>query len=362
MITVSDRLRAIIDSGTYVLHTNVSSWLDGVLLSDDVPVVGMSLEEDATMRVPERLVFTVPATADGVDWSPVYDDHPLAANGQRLRVQVGIGVEGSSVEWFQLGWLLLRDANANGDTVTVSAVGLLDLLREAELVSPYQPAGTLVDTLRGLVEPALTVLVDGALVDRSVPAGINYDEDRLDAVYQLGDAWPADLTVSADGHLTAAPITTPTAAVKSLTHGVNGTVIRVLGSSTREGAANAVVARGTATDGGQVMGVAYDLTAGPKRYGGPFNPLPVPFRFDSGLLTTVEQAQAAAEAILLRKQRETSMAFEIEMVPDPTLQLRDPLAITTDTYDDLLCTIEWQAKPLSASGGTQRLRVRAVIT
>jgi len=360
MIEISEEVASVL-TRSHRRHLAVESWLDGELLTDAVPVATGGEDHDRTLSVPERIVLTVPRLYRGESWSPVADDHPLAANGQRLRVQIGVGVGNGRVEWLQRGWFLVHKSEAAGDAVTVEAVGLLALVQEARLVTPYQPTGTMVSTLRGLVEPALTVTVDDALADRAVPAGINYDEDRLAAVHELLDAWPAEAVVNADGYLAVAPPADTATSVADLTDGAGGTVITAAGQSTREGAFNAVVARGTASDGAQVQGVSYDTSGGPKAYGGAFNPLPVPFFYSSPLLTTVAQAKSAARTILRRKLREVARTFTVDMVPNPALELGDAVTITTADVDALVCTIEGLRLPYNAGGGRQTLTVREVI-
>lgn len=354
MIALTADATAVL-SRSYRYHLNVQSWRDGQLLADDVPVSAATEDSDRSLRVPEKVTFTVPRLDRGRSWSPVSDDHPLAANGQRLVVQVGIGLAGGLIEWIQRGWYLIQDAAVDGDTITVTAVGLLALVAEARFVSPFQPTGTLASTVRGLVEPALTVEVSSSLTDRAVPSGINFDEDRLAAVLDLLDAWPADAYVTPAGTLAVVPDVTSTTPVLTLTNGTGGTIIEATGSSTREGVATVVVARGTASDGGQVQGVAYDNTNN-----GRFNPLPVPHFFSSPLLTTVVEAQAAAATILARLTRANAVEFAVQMVPNPALQLGDTVSVTTDDYTALLCSVEALSLPLTAAGGHQTLKVRAL--
>jgi len=343
---------------SYTYHRRVESWLGGQLLADNIPVDSGREETDRSLRVPERVTLTVPRRDRGMSWAPTSDDHPLAARGQRLRVQLGVGVGGGEVEWLQRGWFVIQESDAEGDDVSVTATGLMSLIDEARLVSPYQPTGTLLSTLRGLVEPALTVVVDASLTDRAVPAGVNYDEDRLDAVMELLDAWGAEAWVTEDGYLYATAATPSTVPVLALTNQVGGTVIEATGSSSREGAWNVVVARGTGPDGNQVQGVAYDTT-GPAAIGGPFNPLPVPFFYSSPLVTTVAQATKAAQTVLARKKRSTSIEFTVDMVPHPGVQAGDTVTVTTDEHAGLLCTVEALTLPYTASGG-QRLTVRSL--
>ncbi|MDW3849651.1 DUF5047 domain-containing protein [Micromonospora sp. BRA006-A] len=357
MITLSAEALSVL-TRSYGLRLAVESWRGDELLADDVPVSAASEESDRSLRVPERVTLTVPRYDRGMSWSPVADDHPLAANGQRLRVQLGVDLGGDQVEWFQRGWFVVQETNADADTITVNAVGLLALVDEARLVSPFQPSGTLTSTLQGLIEPALTVVVEG-LSDRAVPGGINYDEDRLGAVMELLDAWGADAVVTEDGYLSVFPMGPSLTPVLALTDGAGGTVIQATGASTRDRAYNAVVARGTAADGGQVQGVAYDYT-GPKAYGGPFNPLAVPYYYESPLLTTVAEASAAAQTVLSRLKRTTSLEFQIACVPHPGLQTGDTVSVTTADYTGLPCVVEALTLPYTAGGGAQTLTVRSL--
>lgn len=358
MIELSEAARSVL-TGSYTYRVAVESWLSSELLADDIPVDSAREETDRSLNVPERLTLQIPRVARGFSWSPVTDRHPLAANGQRLRVQLGIDIGNGRTEWFQRGWFVIKEAEPDGDVVNVEAVGLLWLVDEARLVSPYQPTGTLVSTLRGLVEPALTVVVDAGLTDRAVPAGINYDEDRLGAVTELLDAWGADAWVTEEGYLYVAPMAPSLTPVLSLTSGRGGTIIEATGSSTRDNAWNVVVARGTAADGAQVQGVAYDTT-GPKGIGRGFNPLPVPYYYESPLLTTVAQASTAARTVMARLKRSTSKEFKVEMVPHPGLQAGDTVSITTDDYTNLLCAVEALTLPYVADGGSQSLTVRSL--
>lgn len=361
MITLTDVAQDVL-TRSYRYYVRAESWLGDELLAADIPIETGSEESDGTLRIPERVVLTVPREVDGFSWSPQSDRHPLAANGQRLRVELGIGLANAEVEWFTRGWFLVHDTDTSGDTVTVTATGLYTYLDEARLVTPYQPSGTLASTLLGLVEPALTVDIDTGLVDRAVPAAVNYDEDRLGAVLELLDSWPATASVTNEGYLSVIPAVVSTTSVLSLTDGTGGTVIKSSGSSTREGAANVIVARGTAADGGQVQGVAYDFTSGPKSITGQFNPLPVPEFFDSPLLTSVLQCQAAARTRLARRQKRAARGFDVEMVPHPALQLDDVVDLTTRDFTALVCVVESMTLPYRPSGGAHMLRVREVVS
>lgn len=335
MITVSDTCRAIIDTGTFTYDVKASSWLGDTLLADDIPISDATEESDRSLNVPERVRFTVPKRDRSTSWVPTEDDSPLAANGQTLKVSLGVGNE-----WFQRGEFLILSSEEGDETIEVTAVGLLYLVQEAGFVGPFQPSGTIGGTLRALVEPAVQANLDGAPDDRNVPSAITWD-DRIGALYELLDAWPAVPRMNEQGYLEVLPDDTPTVAVRSFTNQTGGTVVSSVGSSTRDGGFNVVVATGNAADGSEVRGQAY-VSSGPWAYpGGVANPLPVPFGYASPLLTTQGQCTAAAQTVLNRKMRQAVLRrFTVTAVPDPTLQLGDAVAVTDDEVTGLLCTVE----------------------
>lgn len=361
MITLTDAAADAL-AGSWTMHLRVESWLGDTLLSDDVPVTAGAEEVDRTLTVPERVTLTVPREMDAASWDPLTADAPLATFGQRIRVLLGIELANGVIEWVPRGWFTVQTSDTRGDSVEVSCVGLLGLVEEARFVAPYQPSGTLASTLRGLVEPALTVDIDTALTDRAVPAAMAWDEDRLAAVHELVDAWPADARVTEDGHLYVGPAGDDADnPVLDLTDGEGGTVLQWSGAVTRDEAFTVAVARGQASDGGVVQGVAYDTDPdSPLRITSDFNPLPVPFFYFSPLLTTVAQCQAAARTVLDRKRRTSSRQLTAETVPHPALQVGDVVSVTGAGLTAQPCSVEALTLPYTAAQGPMSLRLRVL--
>jgi hypothetical protein len=338
MIEISEAAQSII-TRSCTLHIRAQSWLGDQLLASDIPITDGFERVDRNLGVPEYGTLVVPQIADGFNWTPIDDEHPLAANGQRLFIEVGVDIGFGVIEWIPRGWFPIYKSEVANDAVQVTFKGMLQWILEARLVSPFAPTGNFTQAFRSLLEPAINVTFDPTLVDRSVVASTgNFDDSRLDAMYHLLKAWPARARMTEDGDLYIyKPVTADS--VLSLTNGVGGTVIYATGSSTREDAYNVVVARGTNASGTPVQGVAYDLE-GPKRYGSDFNPLPVPFYFDSTFLHSDAIATAVAVAMLADIKRQTAKSYEVSMLPHPALQVGDVVSLTTDDYTDMLCTVE----------------------
>ncbi|MFD6684161.1 hypothetical protein [Micromonospora parva] len=358
MLEMSAEALAVVQGG-HDMRIRAEAWLGGELLTADIPVSDGGEERDRSLAVPESVRLTVPRVDRGTSWEPVAPDHPLAAYGQLLRIDYGVDVA-SHTEWINRGWFLITESETTGDTVTVQADGLLQLVDEAKLSAPFQPAAgdTLASVAQDLVEPALTVVVS-SLVDRPVPQGIQWDTDRMGALREVLNSWPADARVTEDGYLSIEPLVDSGTPVLELTDGVGGTVIRWQGSTSRDGAFNAVVAQGEDSAGAQVQGVAYDRNgASPFRVGGPFSPLTVPYPYYSPLLNTVAECRAAAETTLKRLRRRAFRKLGVTMVPHPGLLPGDMITVTGAGLTGTLAVIETMSLPYSP--GEMSLTVRVL--
>jgi hypothetical protein len=361
MLDMSTTALAVV-LGSYQMEMRAESWLDGQLIADNIPIADGSETRDRSLAVPEQISLTVPRREGGYDWDPGTDpEHPLAAYGQMLRIDYGVDI-GGQFEWINRGWFLVTESSTDGDTVTVNCQGLLTLIDEANLVAPFQPSttDTLGSVIRALVEPALTCSFDGALTDRTVPLGLQWDSDRLAAVTEVLDSWAADASVTEDGFLFIEPVSDTGSPVLAITDDrATGTVVRWQGSTTRDGAFNVVVAQGEDASGNQIQGVAYDgIGNSPYRYGGPFNPLPVPYTYQSSLLTTVDQCRKAAAAKLKLLRRQAFRRLGVTMVPHPGLVPGDIVAVTGAGLTAASCVIESMSLPYSP--GEMSLTVRVL--
>lgn len=316
---------------SYEMQVRGTVWQGGVLLASDVPISEGSETRDRSMAVPESVSLTVPRRVDGVDWDPRSSTDPLASDGQQMLISIGVDTGPGGTEWIERGWFLITHTAVDGDSLTVSLAGLLTLISEAHFAGPYQPSGTFTSTVQGLVEPGLTVQFDAALVDRAIPVGMQWDDDRMAALTEVLDAWPAVCEVTENGYLLVEPLVDSGTPVLDLSDAPpSGTVIRWAGESSRDGAYNCVVAQGEDVFGNQIQGTAYDTDPNsPYLFGGPFSPFPVPYKTTSSLLTTVAQCRAAAAASLALNRRTASRKLTVTLVPHPGLETGDVVTLTS---------------------------------
>ena len=370
-IEVSDRLASVLAGRSFRMVCKATITRGAEVLAADLPVDVGREECDATLRVPERVTLTIPRVIDGVDWSAAGTDSPLMPYGQRVHVKLGVAVGADGYEWINRGEFLLQEVDFTGAQITVTAVGLLALVDEAELVAPYLPTGTIGAAIRRLVEPALTVVISPDLTDRAVSSGLTIDQDRLQGVLDLLDAWPARAQVTPDGYLHVLPAdeygtaVDDTGMIIQRRHDDTGTsrpnVVQVSTASSRSGVTNAMVVRGSNTDGAPIQGVAYDTSGGPASYGGPFNPLPVPEYFSHGTVRSVAIATAVARAMLNRKTAPFRRAWKVDAVPQPRLLLGDQLVYQPgDGQDPADVVVERVVMPYTAESGAMLLTLREI--
>lgn len=319
-------------------RARVSSWRGTSLLAAQVPVSAGYLEVSATRQVPERLVLSVPPVSDGTSWVPDSPAHPLARFGQRLRAQIEVTAPGVGSWLVPVAAAAIQSSTAPdpGD-VRVTAFGVLQVAVDDRLPSPTspRPGGTFASEFRRLTPAGIPVQIDTDLIDRPCPRSFVWESERIDALYALADAWPAQVRMSATGGVRlSAPIpSVMPAPVLTWTDGEGGTLVSAPREDTRADSYNAVVARGVSDDPAvaPVQGEARVL-AGPMAATGPYG---VVRRFyASPLLTTITQCRSAAQTILERVSR-PARTVTVTCASDPRVELHDPVRAIRDgqVYD-----------------------------
>lgn len=326
----------------------VASYLGGTVLADRLPVIGGRLTWDASSNVPDQLRMTV-ARFDGLrDYLPTAPDSPLARYGQQL--DVAITVAGVDV---RMGRYLIVDWEYDEDIIRVTAAGLLQIAVDSRLLEPLSPRddGTLASEFVRLLPDQLSAQFDAALVNRDVPFAMSWKEDRVEALWEIADAWPAVIRPDAWGQVVVRPPVVPSASpVLEVTDGEGGTVVAVPRADTRDGAFNIIVAR-SAADGSDAFAVAR-VTSGPMNVA-TYNP--VPKFYASPLLVTEAQCQATANAMRDESTRKSSV-LKVTMAPDPRPELDDTIRVVRDGVRELGVVIAVDM-PLTNQDGPMRVDV-----
>jgi hypothetical protein len=343
-----------------------SSSLADAILADSIPIIGGRLTVDITLQVPERLTFTVPEWADGFSWVPDSPTHPLAKFGQVVDLQLNVGEPVSLVDWqIRIGRYQIQNWHHDDDagTVEVECLGLLQVCLDDSFTVPPAPRSTdtFVSAFTRLVSDGVGVSFDVTLTDRALPQSFQWDQDRLGALYDIADAWPARVRVDQYGVIQVlAPLPAVPAPVLTLTDGERGTVIGAPRGDTRDGVSNVIVARSSATDDparAPVQGIA-SVTSGPldpDTYGS------VVEFYSSPLITTKAQCLAAAATRLANAIRPT-VARVVTLAPDPRIDVDDAVTLVQGTrgFLDGFADNGWitgYTLPLTVDDGAMQLTV-----
>jgi hypothetical protein len=324
-------------AGKYGWAPRVSAWKGTTLLAAEVPVVSGRYSADAEQEVPERVTLTVPEWAStsehpgGFSWVPDGPDHPLGHYGQTVQVDVVVRSSLTGQEWVtRLGRFQVQDWDHDdlSGAVQVECVGLLQRVLDARFRVPEspRPSSTFVSEFRRLMVPGVPVAIDGALVDRPVPRSFQWPEDRLAALYELVDAWPARLRVDEQGTARLLPPLPETPIpLLTLTDGERGTVVGAPRSGGRDGVYNVVVARSSQTDDPAKA----PLQAVRQVISGPLMPAvygEVVRFWSSPLAVTTRQLDASAATLLANSIR-PAVQQRVTLAHDPRVELDDPVEL-----------------------------------
>ena len=361
-------------SSAFSWEARVDSWLGQTWLGR-VPVKAGSVTWTTSQQVQGTLSLTVPRIGgvgqdEGArDWTPLAPDSPLATMGQVLHVQVTVASLVSTDRWdIPLGRFLITQWEVGATDIRVTGKSLLQRLEDDRLTSPTVPysGGTLASELRRLVGGHMGVIVSDALTNRPCPS-MSWGESRIDAIYEIADAWPARLREGPDGVLYVLP---PVPAITerpetTLTDGEAGTVIGVTRQGSRAGIFNRIVARGQEQDdaGQPRFQAIIDQTTGPLRTSGPYG-IVTKF-FSSPLITSKQSALNSATTMLATSVRQKT-TVPVTHAPNPTLTLDTPVELITANIDGAATITQWgivtsTEVPLVYSG-TSRSDVEVVTT
>ena len=361
-------------SSAFSWEARVDSWLGQTWLGR-VPVKAGSVTWTTSQQVQGTLSLTVPRIGavsqdEGArDWTPLAPDSPLATMGQVLHVQVTVASLVSTDRWdIPLGRFLITQWEVGATDIRITGKSLFQHLEDDRLTSPTVPysGGTLASELRRLVGGHMGVIVSDALTNRPCPS-MSWGESRIDAIYEIADAWPARLREGPDGVLYVLP---PVPAITeqpetTLTDGDAGTVIGVTRQGSRAGIFNRIVARGQEQDdaGQPRFQAIIDQTTGPLRTSGPYG---IVTRFFSSPLITSKQAALNSATTMLATSVRQKTTVPVTHTPNPTLTLDTPVELITANIDGAATITQWGIVtsteiPLVYSG-TSRSDVEVVTT
>ncbi|MFI6302179.1 DUF5047 domain-containing protein [Amycolatopsis thailandensis] len=317
----------------------------------EIPVTDGNVKSDATAEVRSSLDLTTtyefPTDSSGL----------LTPYGNELYVERGLVYGDGTTQWVGLGYFRMDDVDqdeAPDGVVQIMAKDRMAGIIDAKPLAPMQFApGTSVSsmfsTLVGEVYPGATIQYDFDAATTTFPDAHVMDDSRYGFLKEICDSLGKVMYWDYQGYLqvkSAPSLNTP---VFDVTHGDGGVLTKASRSLSREGMFNAVVAKGEAPgEKAPVRYVAYDMNPkSPTYWNGPFGK--VPTEISSTMITTTDQARAAAYAKL---ERVIGMPYEVNfsMVPNAALEPLDPVRVSYSDEVMEIHVIDSLTIPLTADG------------
>lgn len=321
---------------------------------DEIPVIDGSVEQDSTANVRA----TVELTTDGSTWRPEVDA-PITPYGRELFVERGVVLGNGDTVWVSQGYFRIdsvEQENAPRGTLRIAGSDRMAGLVDARPLWPTEfgtgaTVESVFDWLVTQVYPGAEIVFD---FDASQPFGSTHvvEDDRHGFLADLADAHGKTMFWDHEGKLRVESAPTLDSPVWTVNHGAGGVLVSQARALTRDGVYNAVVARGEQVgESVPVSAVAYDLDPeSPTYWYGDFGH--VPRFYTSSFITTTAQAMDAAAAMLART---TGLPREMDLsaIPNPALEVLDPVRVTTSAGDAGVHVIESLTLPLTAAGAME---------
>jgi hypothetical protein len=178
------------------------------------------------------------------------------------------------------------------------------------------------------------------VADAPIPRSVAYQQDKLQACYDLATVLDAVAYVTPDGTASMRPVAWPAVVdvLKTADLGpddpnraVAGTLIDVIPRLSNADVYNAVVVRGTDPTGKTIVLATAEVLDGPLRVrntDGSLSPYRrVPYYYSSQYITTVAQAQAYATTLLARVSRLRSLTYDLVETFNPLREVGDVLKV-----------------------------------
>ncbi|PZR55218.1 hypothetical protein DNL40_02285 [Xylanimonas oleitrophica] len=337
---------SVMSSG-YRWEPSIQAWHPELgMLAAQVPILSGSVSWDVAGKgVPESCTLTVPrySVEDGRrrDWLPGDDTaHPLATYGQWLALAVVVtsAVTGTQYVTRLAACRVQAWEEQDDGSVRVSGVGLLQRATDDQILVPRSPGpgSTLASELRRMLPAGMVALIDPALPSIDVTPGKQWSGDRLAALYEIADTWPARMRPDADGNVQLLP-PLPDSPAPVVTYrdgeptrdGAMPTLVSAPRAGSRTGVFNSWTVMSSITgDDGQPLARTepIEATAGPyavATYGR------VNAAWSSDLITSEAQAYAAGRKKLAEGLR-PARVVDVQIAPDPRPEPDDAVRVVRD--------------------------------
>lgn len=357
-------LAAVDGSNTPVVTVDI--WHGGEIVRQGLRPAGGLGEWDASRDVEGRLDLVVmDPESTGSRLSET-----IHAIGMRANVRAGFEMAGT-IETVSMGWFDLYDVHhteawewfewtdqavKTSDLVTIQGLDFLSVVSASPFLEPTQPtAGA--DAWATIEELCLGIIQtnDPGLPSKTIPGGIVFEWDRLDAIKQIAKLWDAKVVVDSNGQLT---LVTASSGDAIADFGVKINIAQWKSQSNSANLHNGVTFLGKdPVTGAELVGTATE-SDGLARWGGEFGYRPL--RAASDLMSTQAAVDAAAQTRLATEIASRAVTQTCDALWHPGIELRDkPKLVLPDR--DVQSEILGYSLPLAGGAMSVTLRLPVVL-
>lgn len=212
-----------------------------------------------------------------------------------------------------------------GQSVQLKLADLFYVTDRERFIAPSAPSD--MSSVWGEIGRLTGLPMKRTVADAAISRAVTYQENRLDATFDLAKIVSGMPYMTPDGALSMAS-TEWGEPVLDLRMGASGTIVRAAPDDLSDAQVyNQVVVRSWDDQQATILATA-EVQSGPLRYGGPFGR--VPFFVSSPYVTTHEQAQAFADAQLPIVSRMPAVTYTIQCAADPRLEVWDVITFQTE--------------------------------
>jgi hypothetical protein len=331
MRPATEQLRGVL-SASFNHYYTADIYYNGERRLADVPLTDVRFNEDGDADLQQSGSFTIVWTdAFGRSVSPREIGDVLAPFGAEVYLYSRVWV-GPFVERVALGQFTITDVPSamdedmlfRGEWITVGSVVEIEFKERLVKVQDDRfdvpSAATDLDSTWDELGRLTELQLLRTLPDKPIPRAVVYEEDRLDAVYNLTDVLDGIPHMTADGALSARPKTWP-APVDTLRRGAKGSVVRVGRAMSPKNVYNRVAFRGKSGDQEIILASA-EVNSGPLRARNP-DGTPAPYRRKTLFVASeyVTNAQQAVEYV----NRELPRVSKLRSIRVPITETFNPL-------------------------------------
>ena len=322
----------------------VDVFSNGVRILADVPVTNVSLTDSATSLVQcagsltviyqGDFAETVAPTAVGDLFSPFGTQirvYAMITDGPMLTERVPLGVylvaETPSIVTTRFLWQ--GGVVSKGDQIDLTLKDLFYGVQRDRFQVPGSPPS--LTSVWAEVQRLTGLTVTRSMTDSSITAAVAYQEDKLQAVYDLATVLDATACMLSDGTVSMRPNAWPSS-VDTLSWGDNGTLVDVARGMANDLVYNQIVVRSSDTTNGTAVLASAEITSGPLRTQNPDGSLSpyrrVPYFYSSTQITNAAQAQAYADLNLPRVSRLRSVSVALTEIFNPLREIGDVITVS----------------------------------